>query len=79
MYQTALPQGVWEWKSANGIAVFRQADFPRYFPGLWTTIALNLACMACCGFMSMYFIKKNRQAREGLTINEGLVDFHYTI
>lgn len=59
--------------------VFRQADFPRYFPGLWTTIGLNLFSICACGFMTMYFMKRNRLVDEGKVVNEGLPGFKYTL
>jgi hypothetical protein len=60
-------------------AVFRQADFPRYIPGLWTTIALNIASIACCAIMSVYFTRRNKLALAGAVVNEGWEGFLYTL
>lgn len=59
--------------------VYRQADFPRYIPGLWTTIGLNLMTIGFCVFMSLYFKKENAKADQGRTVLEGSAKFRYTI
>ncbi|KAK9900127.1 MFS general substrate transporter [Cystobasidium minutum MCA 4210] len=59
--------------------VYRQADYPRYIPGLWTTIGLNLMTIAFCVLMSLYFKAQNRKADEGRLAPEGNPKFRYTI
>jgi len=58
--------------------VYRQADFPRYIPGLWTTAALQIFTVAACGGMSFYFKKQNALADQG-KILEMHPGFRYTI
>ncbi|KAA8895790.1 major facilitator superfamily domain-containing protein [Sphaerosporella brunnea] len=58
--------------------VFRSVDAPRYLPGLWATIACQLAMIVIVGFMSVYFKMQNRKQKEGKHL-EGHPDFTYTL
>lgn len=59
--------------------MFRQADFPRYIPGLWVTICLNLIAILTLGVMSLHFQRRNKMVRNKQCINEGSDTFEYTI
>lgn len=59
--------------------VYRQADFPGYFPGLWTTIALQFFTIAACVGLGFYFKKQNALAERGEKILEDTPGFRYTI
>jgi hypothetical protein len=61
------------------VAVYRQADFPRYVPGLWTTVGLNLMTLVFCLVMTFYFKKRNQALDEGRSLNEGSDKFKYTL
>jgi len=59
---------------------FRQKDFPRYFPGLWVTIACQFLNLALLVITSIIFSVKNKKAREGTSPPiEGRPGFYYTI
>jgi len=59
--------------------VYRQADFPQYIPGLWTTIGLNLMTITFCVLMTLHFKAQNKKADEGRVVLEGSAKFRYTI
>lgn len=66
-------------ESANPAAVYRQADYPRYIPGLWTTMALNIVSLVVLALMSLVFKKQNRRAEAGEIEIEGAPGFLYTL
>ena len=60
---------------------FKQSEAPTYRTGLWATAALQFYILACCGVMSIYFSRKNKQVEDG-TIEvpiEGQEGFKYTL
>lgn len=61
--------------------VFRQADAPRYIPGIWATIACQLVMLALLSLMTLHFWRKNKQARQGTLSQplEGRQNFFYTL
>lgn len=61
--------------------VFREADAPRYVPGLWVTAGLQLFIIMLVGCNTIYFIRKNKQVDNG-TIKkaiEGQEGFKFTL
>lgn len=66
-------------ESTDTAAVYRQADYPRYIPGLWTTMALNIGSLAVLTLMSLIFKKQNRRAEAGEIEIEGAPGFLYTL
>ncbi|KAL8276094.1 hypothetical protein RQP46_011509 [Phenoliferia psychrophenolica] len=59
--------------------VYRQADYPKYIPGISATIGFQCLILTLCGVLSLYFRKKNREADEGTAVLEGKPGFRYTI
>lgn len=61
--------------------VFREADAPRYVPGLWATAALQFLIFALVAFNTVYFRRKNRQVDDGTLQEpiEGQPGFKYTL
>jgi hypothetical protein len=60
--------------------VFRQADAPKYIPGIWTTIGLQLAALVVLACSSAWFASENRKTREDRTrLIEGQQGFFYTL
>jgi len=70
------------WGGIGGIlasTIYRQADYPRYIPGLWTTIGVQWAtCLILVG-LSFYFKRQNAKADRGEVVIEGNPSFRYTI
>jgi len=60
--------------------VFRQADYPRYLPGLWATIGAQLLIITFCGILTIWFKRINKALDEGRRepIN-GHASFRYSI
>jgi MFS family permease len=60
---------------------FKQADAPKYVPGLWATAALQLFILAALCVTSSYFYIKNRQLDRGTLTKpiEGQEGFKYTL
>ncbi|BGP01810.1 Major facilitator superfamily domain-containing protein [Rhodotorula toruloides] len=59
--------------------IFRQADYPKYIPGLWGTIGCQWAtCIILVG-LSFYFKRQNAKADRGEHVIEGNPSFRYTI
>lgn len=62
----------------TGSTIFRAQDAPLYLPGMWTTIALQVAYSLGTLAMSMYLQRKNKQLDEGKVDDlEGVVGFRY--
>lgn len=61
--------------------VFRQADSPRYRPGIYATIASQFLMLALLGVTTAYYRRKNRNIREGTAgeVLEGRAGFLYTL
>ncbi|KAJ5775100.1 phthalate transporter [Penicillium nucicola] len=62
-----------------GAVVYRSQDAPTFFPGVITSIGLNILIMALTGILTLYFHRANGKARLGRTVIEGLPGFHYTL
>ncbi|KIX07901.1 uncharacterized protein Z518_02555 [Rhinocladiella mackenziei CBS 650.93] len=61
-----------------GSTIFRSQDAPRYLPGMWTTIALQMATCVLSFCTSMYLKRQNRLADEGKRpALEGVEGFRY--
>lgn len=58
--------------------VFRQADFPRYIPGIYATIACQLVLLTLLAGITMYFRLQNQKAGSGCQ-TEGQSNFVYTL
>ncbi|KIW14984.1 hypothetical protein PV08_07771 [Exophiala spinifera] len=48
-----------------GSTIFKSSDAPRYIPGMWATIAMQLAYSVSTFGLSMYLKRQNRLADEG--------------
>jgi len=60
--------------------VFREKDTPKYIPGLWATMACQFLNLILLAIMSLYFMFKNKQLRDGVVKElEGTPNFTYTI
>ncbi|WEW60787.1 hypothetical protein PRK78_006275 [Emydomyces testavorans] len=60
---------------------FRQADAPRYVPGLWTTTGLQFVGVGLLCVMEFHFWRRNKQVDEKRAAKpiEGLEGFKYTL
>ncbi|GAA5825360.1 hypothetical protein JCM11251_006950 [Rhodosporidiobolus azoricus] len=58
---------------------YRQADFPRYIPGLWTTIACQWGILCICGALTLHMRAQNKKADRGEILIEGRERFRYTL
>lgn len=62
-----------------GSTIFRSQDAPRYLPGMWSTIAMQMLFIGIVTGLTVYFKKKNRLADEGvLNELEKVEGFRYT-
>ncbi|TFK29439.1 MFS general substrate transporter [Coprinopsis marcescibilis] len=59
--------------------VYRQADYPKYIPGIWATIACQLTMLILLSINSFVYYTRNKQAREGKRVLEDTPGFLYTI
>lgn len=59
--------------------VFRQVDFPSYLPGIWATTACQFLALVLLAVNTFILKRRNRLAREGKRVNEGIPGFMYTI
>lgn len=76
---TAIQTG---WGAIGGIVastVFRQADYPKYTPGLLTAIALTVLLGVMVGLQSLLFKRRNSRADRGELVINGLSDYRYTL
>lgn len=61
-----------------GSTIFRSQDAPEYFPGMWSTIAMQFVFIAMTFSLSMYFQYRNRLADQGkVSVLEGVEGFRY--
>ena len=70
------------WGAIGGIiasTVFRQADAPKYEPGLFTTIALTILLGVMVALQSAYFASQNKKADKGLITLYDRPAFRYTL
>ncbi|OAP58158.1 hypothetical protein AYL99_07248 [Fonsecaea erecta] len=85
--QTALPQKKGVVAAATiaagaiggviGSTIFRAQDKPRYMPGMWATIGMQLVYLFGTMAVSLRLAKKNREADEKGVILEGVPGFRY--
>lgn len=61
-----------------GALVFRSQDQPKYLPGMYTAIACNICILLCTAGLSAWFWRRNKLAKQGLVVLEGLEGFLYT-
>jgi hypothetical protein len=62
----------------TGSTIFRAQDAPLYLPGMWATIAMQVAYSVGTFAMSMYLKRKNREVDEGkIAALEGVEGFRY--
>lgn len=76
---TAVQTG---WGAIGGIiasTVFRQADAPKYHPGLFTTIALTILLGTMVGCQSLYYNTRNKKADAGELVLYDTPSFRYTL
>lgn len=69
------------WGAVGGIVastVFRQADAPKYQPGLFTTIALTVLLGFMVGLLSVHHDRENRKADRGEKVIYNSPSFRYT-
>ncbi|KAL1678216.1 major facilitator superfamily domain-containing protein [Schizophyllum commune] len=61
--------------------VYREADFPDYVPGLWTTIGAQVVLILLVGVTSLHFRRMNQLSRAGRLSHplEGQPGFFYTL
>ncbi|KAG5651625.1 hypothetical protein H0H81_008002 [Sphagnurus paluster] len=61
--------------------VFRQADFPKYLPGIYATIACQITLLILLGITTLHFWKQNKLIRACGTPSsrEGHLGFLYTL
>lgn len=59
--------------------IFRQADYPKYHPGMYTTIALTILMGVMVGLQSMYFASRNKKADRGELVLYDTPSFRYTL
>lgn len=59
--------------------MYRQADYPGYIPGLWTTLALQLSIIGLIGLLTLRFRSINRKVDAGEYVAEDTPGFKYTI
>lgn len=48
-----------------GSTIFRSQDAPRYLPGMWSTITMQILFIIIVACLTIYFKKKNRMADQG--------------
>lgn len=61
--------------------VFRQADAPKYVPGLWVTSGLQIFILVLLSFTTIYFHMMNKKVDDGTIKHpiEGDDEFKYTL
>ncbi|GAA5999144.1 uncharacterized protein JCM10292_001621 [Rhodotorula paludigena] len=59
--------------------VYRQADYPRYIPGLMSTVGCQIVIVIICCINTLYFRSQNRKADRGEVVIEGNPSFRYAI
>lgn len=51
----------------------------RYIPGIWATIACQFLALSLLALNTVILSRRNKLAREGKRINEGVPGFMYTL
>ncbi|POY70887.1 hypothetical protein BMF94_6064 [Rhodotorula taiwanensis] len=59
--------------------VYREADYPKYLPGLGATIGCQATILIILALLSFHFRRCNKRADEGTFVIEGNPRFRYTI
>ncbi|KAF1811656.1 MFS general substrate transporter [Eremomyces bilateralis CBS 781.70] len=59
--------------------VFMEKELPHYTSGIWAAVATQFYMILASIGMSLYYMKRNKQANRGERILEGLPEFRYTI
>ncbi|KAF9018282.1 MFS general substrate transporter [Hymenopellis radicata] len=62
-----------------GTTVFRQADYPRYIPGMWAIIGAQILMISLLSVTSITYSNRNKRARETGEPLEGQVGFLYIL
>ncbi|KAJ8116432.1 hypothetical protein OPT61_g2132 [Boeremia exigua] len=61
----------------TGSTIFQAKDAPRYLPGMWATISMQILYSVVTICMSMYFKRQNKLADETGKTLEGVEGFRY--
>ncbi|KAL0574730.1 hypothetical protein V5O48_007237 [Marasmius crinis-equi] len=79
--QSALTIAVGGFGGVIASTVFREKDSPKYIPGLWVTIGLQIVCIILTIALSLHFSRMNRLAEEGRLAKplQGKPGFRYTL
>ncbi|KAL0572339.1 hypothetical protein V5O48_009629 [Marasmius crinis-equi] len=79
--QSALTIAVGGLGGVIASTVFREQDSPKYVPGLWVTIGLQIVCILLTLLLSLHFYRKNRLAEQGRLSEplEGKPGFRFTL
>ncbi|KAM0544185.1 hypothetical protein ACHAPJ_011936 [Fusarium lateritium] len=59
--------------------VFMAKESPRYTTGVWVTFAMSMTSVALIVILDLYFIRRNKAAREAGRLNEGMEGWMYTL
>ncbi|TPX13476.1 uncharacterized protein E0L32_006206 [Thyridium curvatum] len=63
-----------------GSTIFRSQDAPQYFPGMWTSIGMQLLYIVLVALMALYYRHQNKLLDLGkVTAPQGLESFRYTL
>jgi hypothetical protein len=60
-----------------GSTIFRRQDAPRYLPGMWATVAMQMVYMCIVAGLSFHFKRQNRKADQDGKVLEGVEGFRY--
>ncbi|KAF4959599.1 hypothetical protein FSARC_10685 [Fusarium sarcochroum] len=67
---------------AGGIiasVVFMAKESPHYATGVWVTFAMSMISVVLIVIMDLYFVRRNKGAREAGRLNEGMEGWMYTL
>ncbi|EXL90003.1 major facilitator superfamily domain-containing protein [Fusarium oxysporum II5] len=59
--------------------VFMAKESPLYTSGVWVTFAMSMISIALIIIMDLYFVRRNKAAREAGRLNEGMDGWMYTL
>jgi hypothetical protein len=62
-----------------GSTIFRSQDSPRYLPGIWVCIGLNILIIITTIVNTIIFRKENAKAERGEKVLEEDANFRYTL
>ncbi|KAF1812028.1 retrograde regulation protein 2 [Eremomyces bilateralis CBS 781.70] len=57
---------------------FMASESPDYHTGIWTTMGISIASCVLIAIMDVYFYFRNKKARAGVVLNEGMTNWYYT-